>query len=624
MGFATALALALGTFVVLPWLAHRLRRSPPREERFAPLRFVPETSGPSDVPRHVDDRALFAVRALVVLLLAILAAGPRLRSTSLRFHEGDGDATMVLVLDDSGSMRTREGTSTRLEVAKRGLLRVLDDLDGGDRVALVLAGKPARLVRGLTPDLVAVRAAIQGAEANDRTTDLEGAFEQAESLVGSESEAHAVLVVATDGDVQGAARVIESRLPLHRVDVPAARRDDCAVLGVTGAVGAVRARVACQAPVRRTLRWRVGEREIVAREVELGAGTSETALEAAGAKPEGLVELDARDGLHEDDAAQVSLAGARLRIAVLERTAAMDDEERTPPTLLRAFEAVAPDAEVLRLVRVPTDGSLASFDVLAVDNAAAWTADERGEIQRAVEGGLSLWVAFGPASGEAPLGASFEPFVEGTVQWEPGSFRARVPGEQEAPVRGRARFVTAAALRVEALAVFEDGVPLALRASGVDSELTLLAVPADPRLGDVSLRAGFVESVGAVVDHARRVRPHGELRGGDVLRVPRDATVVGPRGAVPVLRDGASPVVHLDRVGSYRVTSGGREQVRQVSLDEAEVLGEPASIRSRASLVGARPVLRDRSPWVVALLLLALGLELGLRFRLRPRREPLS
>jgi hypothetical protein len=106
--------------------------------------------------------------------------------------------------------------------------------------------------------------------------------------------------------------------------------------------------------------------------------------------------------------------------------------------------------------------------------------------------------------------------------------------------------------------------------------------------------------------------------------VPRDAVVFGPLGAVPVLREGAASVVHLEHVGSYRVSGGGREQVRHVAFDEAEVLGEPATLRSHNASVGPRPVLRDRSPWVVALLLAALGLELALRFRLRPRRGLLS
>jgi von Willebrand factor type A domain/Aerotolerance regulator N-terminal len=620
VAFATALALGLGTFVVLPWLAHRLRRSPPREERFAPLRFVPEASGPSDVPRRIDDRALFLVRALVVLLLAVLAAGPRLRTTSLRFHEGEGDAALVLVLDDSGSMRTREGGTTRLEAGKRALLRVIDDLDGGDRVALVLAGKPARVARGFTADLEAVRAAIAAVGTSDRTTDLEGALEQAEALVGTDAESQGVVVVATDGEVAGVGRVLETRLPLHRLAVPVARRDDCAVLAATASSGVARARVACQVASRRTISWVVADRTLASTEVDLPTGVSEHALEGASAKAEGFVELDARDAIREDDRAAVTVASARTRVAVLERTVAVDDEERTPPTLVRAFEAVAPEAEVVRLVRVPTDGSLEAFDVLAVDNASAWTADERTSLQRAVESGLSLWVAFGPASAEAPLGASFEPFVEGPVAWESGTFDVRVVDGSMPAVRGRARFAASSASHAEVTTTFADGVALALRASSPESEVTLFAVPADPRFGDLALRPSFVEEVAALVDRARRLRPHGALHAGDRLRVPREAAVSGPGGVVALVREGTSAFADVDRVGSYRIASGGREQLRQATLDESEVLGAPAVLRSRAASIEPRSVLRDRSPWVVALLAAALALELTLRFRLRPRR----
>jgi hypothetical protein len=616
VGFTAALALALGALVVLPWVAHRLRRSPPRDEPFAPLRFVPEASGPSDVPRGIDDRWLFAVRALVVLLLALLAAGPRLRASTLRVREGDGDASVVLVLDDSASMRTRESGGTRLSLAKAALRKVLDDLDGGDRAALVLAGTPARVVRGFSQDLQAIRAAVEAVDATDRATDVAGALDRAEELAGEEPGA--VVVVATDGRGSGGPRTFETKLPLHVAAVPAARHDDCAVIAVHAQPGVARARVACQAAAKRGLRWFDDAREYARVEADLREGVTEVVLHAEGAKASGRVELVTGDSLPDDDGAPIVLGGARMRIGVVDRSVGVDDEERTPPTLLRALEAVAPEAEIARLAHVPTEAALASLDVLAIDHAVPWTADERLAVQGALEGGLSLWLAFGPASAEGGLGASFEPLVEGPVRWEPGAFRARLGDDGSAPVGGRARFVLGGSARVAA--TFEDDAPFLVHAALRGGMATIAAVPADPRFGDVALRPAYVDAVAAVVDEARRLRPHGDVRAGERLPVPADAEVVGPRGPIEVERADAKASVDLAHAGELRIRARGGEQVRVVALDEAEVLGGTVEVRSTAAPLEPTPQLRDRSTWVAVALLAALVAELALRYGLRARR----
>jgi len=625
VGFTAALAFALGALVVLPWVAHRLRRSPPRDEPFAPLRFVPEASGPSDVPRGLDDRLLFAVRALAIVLLAALAAGPKLRTTALGVRQSDEDASVVLVLDDSGSMRTREGSRTRLAAAKAGLVAILEELDGGDRAALVLAGKPARIVRSFSQDLRGIRAAIDAVEPSDRATDLAGAIERAEELAGEEAAGHAVVVVATDARGSGGPRSLETRLPLHMVPAPATRIDDCAVLAARAEAGAAIARIACEGPAKRRLTWSDGTRTIASREIELRARVAEVRIAPESdtrgnesGRALGRVALDPSDGIPEDDGAPLSAGGARLRVGVVDRAIGVDDEERAPPALLRAFEAVAPDAEIARLARVPTDASLASLDVLAIDHALPWSADERVAILAALEGGLSLWVAFGPASAEGSLGASFEPIVEGPVRWEPGAFRARLGVDGTAPVAGRARFVLGPGARV--VASFDDDAPFLAQSALRGGVAIVAATPSDPRFGDAALRPAYVDAVTSIVDEARRLRPHGDVHAGEVLPVAADAEVSGPRGRIAVDRSGARAIVELAHAGEIRVRSQGHEQVRLVSLDEAEVLGASLELRSGAASLEPKPLLRDRSSWVAAALVGVLVLELALRYAVGLRK----
>lgn len=621
MGFATVLALALAGLAVLPWVAHRLRRSPPKERLFAPLRFVPEHTSPSDVPSGVDDRALFAVRVVIVALLALLAAGLRTQGQGLVLREGNGDANVVFVLDDSASMQARSGSSTRLAFAKNELGRLLDDLEGGDRVALVLAGKPARVVRGFSHDLRAVHGAIDAVVASDRPTDLAAAVAAAEALAGDASEGRTTLVVATDGRGGRTGATIETRLPLHVIAAPTERDDNCAVLEARGLVDAVDVTLACEKAAKRRLRWVAGGREVAALDVDLAEGTGVAHLAAAGSGRQGLVELVGGDAIESDDRVEVLDHAPRMRMAVVDSVTGADDEDRTPPALLRALEAVAPDAEVLRVAQIPSDAPLADLDVLAIDNATAWAADTRLALQGAVDDGLSLVVTFGPASTQGALGASFEPFVDGPVQWESGAFAVTLPGsETSASLNGRARF-TPAAPSNDATLRFDDHAEFLARVQRGDGRVALLAAPADPHHGDLALRAGFVEFLASVVEEARRVRPRGALKTGDRWPLPSDATVVGPAGAVPLEGHGADTFADLARAGVYRVALRGKERERRVSLDADEVLGKPVELRSVAAPVAAQSVLRDRSTWVALVLAAVLVLEVGLRLRLRGLRN---
>ena len=621
MGFATALALALGAFVVLPWVAHRLRRSPPKERFFAPLRFVPESTSPSDVPRGVDDRVLFAVRVFIIVLLALLAAGLRTQGHGLALREHDGDASVVLVLDDSASMRAREGASSRLALAKESLVRVLDDLDGGDRVALVLSGRPARIIRGFAQDIRALRAEIDAVAESDRGTDFAGAFAAAEGLTGDGSHGVTTVVLATDGRGGKGAGVVETRLPMRVEQVPSSVEDNCAVVEARGSSGAVDATFACQEAAHRRVRWVLLDRELAAVDADLSEGTSTVHLAAAGVPPGGVVVLDGSDAIAADDSADVSEGAARMRIAVVDSVIGVDDEDRTPPALLRALEAIAPDAEVLRMAQIPVNAALDEVDVLAVENANAWSADTRMAMESAVDAGLALVVALGPASAQGALGASFEPFVDGPVQWESGDYNVTLPGsELAASLRGRARFMAPRGPSASVLS-FADGQPFASESERGDGRVLLLAAPADPHLGDLALRAGFIDLLAGVVEHARRSRPRGALRAGEHMPVTAETRVVGPDGPVPIEHRGGDVFVDLALRGTYRVSVRGKERVRSVSVDPDEVLGRPTEFRSSAAPVASESVLRDRSPWVALVLALALGLEVGLRLRLRGGRS---
>jgi Ca-activated chloride channel homolog len=79
------------------------------------------------------------------------------------------DATVILAMDVSGSMRATDVSPTRLDAAKAAALSFIDKLPAGVRVGIVsFASEPLTLVTATT-DRVALKTAIDGLTARDGT-----------------------------------------------------------------------------------------------------------------------------------------------------------------------------------------------------------------------------------------------------------------------------------------------------------------------------------------------------------------------------------------------------------------------------------------------------------------------
>ena len=110
--------------------------------------------------RRAGQRRLsMALRLLALTLLVVGAADPQWGRELVR--RGASGSDVVLAIDVSASMDTRDVAPSRLEEARREALAVLDRLEGS-RVGLVaFAGDAVRLCP-LTLDLGAVRLSLEG------------------------------------------------------------------------------------------------------------------------------------------------------------------------------------------------------------------------------------------------------------------------------------------------------------------------------------------------------------------------------------------------------------------------------------------------------------------------------
>ena len=254
MSFVTWAALAIGTLIVAPLLAHLLRRRPPIEQPFAAVALVPPSPAVTKRRRALEDRALLGLRALCILALGVLGATPLLRCSRLSIaRQAGASVALGIVIDDSLSMRALvdpSGTGpTRFARALDAARELVDGLAPGDAVALVLAGDPARVVLAATTNLAAVHDALGHVARSDRSTDLDGAVARASEALRALPHVDKRVVLLSDLlDGTGSERMLEAeagiRLWAPLTELRTVVRD-CAVLRADHLGTKVAARVAC-------------------------------------------------------------------------------------------------------------------------------------------------------------------------------------------------------------------------------------------------------------------------------------------------------------------------------------------------------------------------------------------
>ncbi|GAC1421424.1 MAG: hypothetical protein NVSMB62_16340 [Acidobacteriaceae bacterium] len=163
MGFFAPWFLA-GLFAVgLPVYVHLLRRQATVPRRVSSLMFFEQGTQSSVRHRRLRHYVLFALRTLLVLLLALTFAQPFLRHSSVLAS----DKLLVVAIDDSYSMHAGTGGATRLEEAKRRALAVLAGRTGGQKAQVIALGSQMRILTQPIQDGAALRAAVEGITPGD-------------------------------------------------------------------------------------------------------------------------------------------------------------------------------------------------------------------------------------------------------------------------------------------------------------------------------------------------------------------------------------------------------------------------------------------------------------------------
>jgi hypothetical protein len=662
MTFVVAAALFVGLLVALPAVAHLLRRGRAREQPFPPASLVPAARTVARRERRIEDRALLSIRALAVLGLAVLGATPLVQCSRLTLARGSGGTVaLALVVDDSLSMRAvASGTSSRFEQAVGAARELLDSAREGDSVAIVLAGKPARLALGTTTNLALARRTLDELTPSDRATDLSGAIALARSTLLDPARRDRQLVVLSDlADELTTTGEPAPWMPLAALSAPAA---DCGIAAAEHHEQSVRVTLACNDAAAASGRAvelvtlagsgvEPGSRRGAAGAKGLGAlgrvalesrvGAQTVTLPAGKTKEPLAVRLSGQDRLLEDDVAPVAAEADALRVAVLGSSAERDGPTGGPPLLEQAIAALKAGVSVQPIAVLPDQVSeLAPHALVLLDDPAGIGPEARESLSRHVESGAVAAAFLGPRVEATRLGSTLEPFAQGSVRWERDP---AVPGvapkslswlgvEAESlshlELRGRALLDAGRTTGARVLGTMADGTPFLIERLLGRGRLFTITLPSSLEQSDLSLRPGFVALLLHLVETARSSRGVRRSVAGDAWRFQADRPRIdGPDGPLDVRDAGeqgrtATPGTR----GVYRVVTGRGEELRTVTVDVRELTALPAKVPPNMT----RPPTRSGSGAVdvsaeTALILLAmLGLELGLRISRGLRSAPRS
>ncbi len=196
MTFLSIGFLACGLAAAIPVFIHMIHRQNLRELPFATLRFIRLSEQKTRNKRRIQDLLLMLLRMAVLLLIAIGLANPTVRNLSNLW--GGAQTSAVIVLDNSASMGLVDGDRPRLETAVGAAEKILDELGGGDNVAVIVPCGPAFPENGqLFTSQDKVRKALRETKVSYEKANLAVAVQQARTiLVKAQTPSKLIFVIS--------------------------------------------------------------------------------------------------------------------------------------------------------------------------------------------------------------------------------------------------------------------------------------------------------------------------------------------------------------------------------------------------------------------------------------------
>lgn len=198
MSFALPIAFTLAVLalpiVALYILKVRLRRVAVSTNLF--WKQIYEEKPPRSIWQHFRHLVSLLLQLLVLLLIILALADPYFSWQILQARR------LVLVIDNSASMRAADVAQSRLEAAKAAAMDIIDGLRYRDEVAVVLAGSSPEVLVGMSGHAPTLSQAIERITFSDNSTEIKAAIDLGRQLIGEHP--HGQVIVLTDGAVDDA------------------------------------------------------------------------------------------------------------------------------------------------------------------------------------------------------------------------------------------------------------------------------------------------------------------------------------------------------------------------------------------------------------------------------------
>jgi hypothetical protein len=190
--------------VAAPIIIHLLQRRRVVQIPFSTLRFLKAISAKTTRRSRIENLLLLLLRCLIFALLILAAARPVISAKASRFLGGNVPRTVVLLVDNSLSMTYRASEQTRLELAKRQAMAILDDLKPDDEVAVIAVSDRAdNLIAEPTVKHEMARQAVESIQPNEARTDFSAGFREARRIVLKSEKGIRLVFLITDNQETG-------------------------------------------------------------------------------------------------------------------------------------------------------------------------------------------------------------------------------------------------------------------------------------------------------------------------------------------------------------------------------------------------------------------------------------
>jgi hypothetical protein len=578
--------------------------------------------------------------------LAVIGATPFVRCSRLSLNRSAGaSVAFALVVDDSHSMRARGADGVRFDRAMRAARELLSSAREGDAIAIVLAGRPARLALAATTDLNAARRALGELVESDRSTDLEGAVSLARTSIASVPHRDKRVVLLSDlagGPLsEGSEGQPSLWAPVADLATPL---ENCAIFGAERRGRRIAAHVACTSPeaaAGRTISL-AGDKGAKPLPLAARGGIQELGLDFDPKLERSELELSGGDALASDDRCPLAAESAALGVMVAVDVSNASAKTGGPPVLEQAIGALESSAALHPTAVLPDDANeYRNNALLLLDDPGGITPEARSALSSFVERGGVAVAFLGPRVEQTPLGATLEPFVHGAVHWESKAdgdvnaaslawLGAEASSLQDLKLRGRAGLSTTDLLGARVLATFSDGQPFLTKRELGRGVLFTVALPTSVEHGNFPLRPAFLALLDHFLNEARTRRGAAQSVAGSEWSFPLGASVSieGPRGPIAVreatraagsAQKSATPTL----TGRYTLRIDDKPEERVATVDPSEITTlpqkPPQSLAQARANANAGSV--DASPELGFVALALLALELGLRVFRRLTRE---